>query len=428
MQPSQFLSTKMKFGLKAKKNNNRNPLFDITMGGRHGAEICELTGLYLLNGLKNIIQSSKYGLYRDDGIIAINKNISSVEVERLKKKLHNYVKTLGIKITIDNPAETVNYLDLKFNCINLSYCPYRKPNKKISYVNHQSNHPPAILKQIPSMIEYRLSKHSSNESSFNSIKNDYNDALKLCGYNSELKYTKSETKRKRKRKRKIIWFNPPFCRSVKTKVGKKFFEIIDKHFGNKNKLSKIINRNNVKLSYSCMPNISSKIKNHNNKIMKENSKKPNESCNCRKKENCPMKGRNCRKENVIYEADIITENETKTYIGLSSNEIKKRIAGHYTTINCKPENKNFQQYSQATELSKAVHRLKSKNVNFKVEWKIISSETKAKPGVDTCRLCLKEALLILQANDKCINKRTELMNTCRHLSKFLLKNWRSAVT
>ena len=423
-----ILINKDEIWIKSKKSNNRNPLFDIAMGGKHGAEICELTGLYLLNGLKSIVHSSKYGLYRDDGIVAIDKNISSVEVEQIKKKLHSYVKALGLKITIENPAETVNYLDLKFNCYNLTYCPYRKPNKRISYVNHQSNHPPAILKQIPAMIEYRLSKHSSNESSFNSVKKDYNDALKLSGYSSELKYTKSVAKNKRKRKRKIIWFNPPFCRSVKTKVGKIFFEIIDKHFGKKSKLFKIINRNNVKLSYSCMPNIASKIKNHNNKIMKENSKKLDDSCNCRNQESCPMKGRNCRKANVIYEANIITDVETKTYIGLSSNELKKRIASHYTTINCKPENKNYQKYTQSTELSKEIHRLKSKNINYKVDWKIIASEAKARPGVDTCRLCLKEALLILQANDKCINRRTELMNKCRHMSKFLIKNWRSAIT
>ena len=170
------------------------------MGGKHGAEICEFTGLFLLNGLKSIIPSSKFGLYRDDGIFAINKNTSCVEVEKVKKKLHNYAKTLGIKITIENPAITVNYLDLNFNCNNLTYCPYRKPNKNISYVNNQSNHPPVILKQIPSMVEYRLSKHSSNESSFNSVKKDYSDALRLSGYNRELKYTKSESKNKRKRK------------------------------------------------------------------------------------------------------------------------------------------------------------------------------------------------------------------------------------
>ena len=37
------------------KKNNINPLFDITMEGKHGAEICELTVFVQLNGLKNII-------------------------------------------------------------------------------------------------------------------------------------------------------------------------------------------------------------------------------------------------------------------------------------------------------------------------------------------------------------------------------------
>ena len=152
------------------KNNSRDPLFDITMGGKHAAEISELTDLILLNGLKSIIPGLEYGLYRDDGIVAINKNTSFVEVEKKKKKLHNFAKTLGIKITIENPATTVNYLDLNFNLNNLTYCSYRKPNKKISYASSQSNHPPVILNQIPAMIQLRLSKHSSNENSFNSVK------------------------------------------------------------------------------------------------------------------------------------------------------------------------------------------------------------------------------------------------------------------
>ena len=36
-----------------------------------------------------------------------------------------------------------------------------------------------------------------------------------------------------------------------------------------------------------------------------------------------MKGGDCRKFNVIYEANKITNNNTKTYIGLCSNEIQK---------------------------------------------------------------------------------------------------------
>ena len=40
--------------------------------GKHGAEICELTWLLLLNGLEKIIPGLEVGFYRDDGIVALN--------------------------------------------------------------------------------------------------------------------------------------------------------------------------------------------------------------------------------------------------------------------------------------------------------------------------------------------------------------------
>ena len=52
------------------------------MGGKHGAEICKLTGLFLLNGLKNIILCLEVGLFRDYGIVDVYKNTSSVEVKK----------------------------------------------------------------------------------------------------------------------------------------------------------------------------------------------------------------------------------------------------------------------------------------------------------------------------------------------------------
>ena len=47
-------------------------MFDDTMGSYDGAEIYELVGLYLLNKLSTVIGKSSVGLYRDDGIAAIN--------------------------------------------------------------------------------------------------------------------------------------------------------------------------------------------------------------------------------------------------------------------------------------------------------------------------------------------------------------------
>ena len=59
-----------------------------------------------------------------------------------------------------------------------------------------------------------------------------------------------------------------------------------KHFPPGNKFYKIFNKNILKLSYSCMPNLKDKIDGHNNKIL-EITPPPKTLCNCLKKENCP---------------------------------------------------------------------------------------------------------------------------------------------
>ena len=48
------------------------------------------------------------------------------------------------------------------------------------------------------MVETRLSNNSSNKDLFNNIKKDYNDALKINGYNYEINYTE-ECKNKKKK-------------------------------------------------------------------------------------------------------------------------------------------------------------------------------------------------------------------------------------
>ena len=67
-------------------------------------------------------------------------------------------------------------------------------------------------------------------------------------------------------KRQIIWFNPPYSKYVTKKLGKFFSSLIDKHFLSHHELHKSFNRNNVKVSYSCLPNIKSVINAHNGNI------------------------------------------------------------------------------------------------------------------------------------------------------------------
>ena len=68
------------------------------------------------------------------------------------------------------------------------------------------------------------------------------------------------------------------------------------------------------------------------------------------KQTCPVEEGECRAENVFYKATIKTDNSSKIYIELRANQLKKRISTHNTTIKSKPNEKNYLQYKQATEL------------------------------------------------------------------------------
>ena len=49
-------------------------------------------GLYILQGPKNIFPNLIIGLYRDDGLIAIENKLSNVEIEKMLKKSTNLLK------------------------------------------------------------------------------------------------------------------------------------------------------------------------------------------------------------------------------------------------------------------------------------------------------------------------------------------------
>ena len=135
--------------------------------------------------------------------------------------------------------------------------PYMKEGNVPLYVHKKSNHPPSILKNIPESINKRLSEISSDKESLEKAKDTYQDALNKSGYNYNLSYKNAppETKHRKNRPRNITWFNPPYSQNVKTKVGKCFLTLIDKHFPKSNPLHRIFNRNTLKLSYSCMNNV-----------------------------------------------------------------------------------------------------------------------------------------------------------------------------
>ena len=116
--------------------------FDITMGSYHGAEACELVGLYILNKISPIFGRENVGLYRDDGLAVLKK--SGPETNRIKKELHEIFKGINLKITVETSLKATDFLDVTLDLKNNKYYPYRKPNNPPLYINANSNHPPNV--------------------------------------------------------------------------------------------------------------------------------------------------------------------------------------------------------------------------------------------------------------------------------------------
>ena len=394
---------------------NTSDLFDVTMGSYDGAESCELVGTYILNEISNIIPKENIGLYRDDGLAVISK--PAAIAERIKKKLCEKFKQFGLQITATANTKVTDFLDVTFDLPKREHRPYTKPGNKHLYVHVDSNHPPIITKIIPQSIETRLSNISSNQKIFEDAKPEYEKALHEAGHTVNLTYKQKDSQGKKgKRKRKITWFNPPYSVHVESNIGKKFLTLLDRHFPKGHELHKVCNRNTVKLSYSCMDNMAATIKAHNNKILNREQNLGDETCNCRKKQDCPLPGK-CTAQNVVYEAKVSTSNDDKYYIGLTSTTFKSRFAGHKTSFNNRGKMNH-------TELSKHVWTLKDEGTPYKITWRIVRHAQPYSPRTKRCNLCLWEKYFIITApKHNILNSRTELISTCRHKKKFLLSGY-----
>lgn len=385
------------------------------MGSYDGAETCELVGLFLLSELQPKY-GNKIGLYRDDGLAAFDESPRSIEL--IKKDICKTFSKHKLKITIDANKKSVDYLDINLDLVKNTFKPYMKPNNTPLYVHNKSNHPPNIIRNIPAAINKRLSNISSDENIFEQAKAPYQEALRKSGYNYTLKYSPTaENRRRRRRTRNITWYNPPYSSNVKNNIGQRFLTIIDKCFPKSNPLSKIINRNTVKLSYSCMPNVGKIIAAHNKTLLAEHRDKeaePAKECNCRQKNECPLDGK-CLKKNVIYQATVTTEdNRQETYVGLTENTFKTRYTAHKSSF------RNVEKRN-ATALSQYIWSLEDSATPHSIKWKILASAMPYSPTSKRCNLCIKEKLFIMcKPGTGTLNTRNELVSTCRHRRKFLL--------
>ena len=397
-------------------------IFDVTMGSYDGAEVSELVGIYLLHLVNTAFPQISFGLYRDDGL-GNYSNMPGPQTERTKKAITKIFRDNGFSITINMNMKQANFLDVSMDIETGRHKPYRKPNDSPLYINYKSNHPPTIIKEIPAMVQTRLSDLSCNVEEFDKVKDEYAEALSRSGFNQNLKYQKptgretNKQKRRRKRKRNTLWFNPPFNETVKNNIGKEFYLLIDKHFPKHHKYNPIFNRHNIRLSYSCTANMNSIISSHNKKVLNT----PTEEelprlCSCRANTICPLDGK-CLTPAIVYQAHLTTEDRTEHYTGSTEPPWKERFSNHkssFTHIHKRND----------SGLSQRLWELREAGApEPTITWSIHSKSYPYRCGSRVCDLCLLEKLAILKADPELVslNVKSELMNKCRHSLKFKLK-------
>ena len=110
-----------------------------------GGELCKLIGIFTQSVLQDIINKEAMGLYRDDGLIVLNK-VTCQKTDKIRKKIIQVFKDNGFSIDIVTSLVEGDFLDVTFHLRNGSYQAYKKPNDELKYINVLTNHPPQILK------------------------------------------------------------------------------------------------------------------------------------------------------------------------------------------------------------------------------------------------------------------------------------------
>ncbi len=125
---------------------------------------------------------------------------------------------------------------------------------------------------------------------------------------------------------------------------------------------------------------------------------------------CPLQEK-CMTKDIVYKATVTTSNtnSTKHYIGMTASTFKERYRNHIKSFNHK-------RYSNDTELSKYIWKLKDNKQDFDITWSVLKQSISYTGGSKRCNLCLEEKLCILKDKNKqnLLNKKSEIVSTCNH--------------
>ena len=136
------------------------------------AEISGLAGLDL-NRLSTVNDKSSVGLYRDNGLAAIN-NADGPNLDRIRKDVIALFKEEGLSIIIETNLNERHLLDITFNLQQRNIFLF----ERLTNINAFSKHPSTIIKQSPKMISKRISDLSCNKEEFGKVKSVYQTSPK----------------------------------------------------------------------------------------------------------------------------------------------------------------------------------------------------------------------------------------------------------
>ena len=95
--------------------------------------------------------------------------------------------------------------------------------------------------------------------------------------------------------------------------------------------------------------------------------------------------------------------DTKYYIGMTSNTVKERYRNHIKSF-------TYKKYSNETELSKHVWLLKQNKTDFTIKWSIIKN------------LFLTRKSVLKEKDNSLPKKRSEIVSACQLKNRFQVKN------
>ena len=80
------------------------------------------------------------------------------------------------------------------------------------------------------------------------------------------------------------------------------------------------------------------------------------------------------------------------------------------------------QYETETELSKYIWSIKSKGLNYSIQWNILKLTSGYSKISKSCNICINEKIEICKFKNKraLLNKRSELFSACVHKKSFLM--------